>query len=314
MSVLRDVGSAVLWLVVALVVAIGAAGIVSGVGGPPGTSARPELTWAGDQELRADIRAAKEGAADLAEEIEALGDKGREALTYIAARDVYRAQTSVDEGTAIAERIGTLAEELRTAAAAMPGSGATSVLRYDADIVSQRALVQAAASATGGTRETWQRFSVAAVAAQRLAVLLTLHDERTGVAVKHALARKWDDALAALDGSDATMAEIDRLHGQLSTAADTTVLGQWIERHIAYDTALRKLYGALQASKGRVNSTVKAAYAAEQDARALLPADTRALSVIMAEVAQAGLQQAVVSIGEARIRLDEAIAGLDAEA
>ncbi|HEY4634482.1 MAG TPA: hypothetical protein VIH00_11265 [Candidatus Limnocylindrales bacterium] len=314
MSVLRDIGAAAIWLIVAMVVAIGAAGIVSGVGGVPGTAARSELTWAGDRELRGEINATTERIAELAEEIDALGEKGRLALTFIAARDVYRAQATVDEGSVIAARIGTLAENLQAATAAMQGTGPLTVLRYAPDVVSQRTFVASATSATDGVEETWQRFSAAAVAAERLATLLTLHDEQTGAALKLGSEFEFAKALVALDDSDATMTEIDRLHDQLAAAADTTILATWIERHVAYDVALRTYFAELIKSKGRATTEVKAAFAAEQKARALLPKDTRALSVIMAEVAQAGLQQAVITIQQTRIQVDDIIAKLDAGA
>jgi hypothetical protein len=313
MTILRDIGAAVLWLVVALVVAIGAAGIVTGVGGPPGSSARPELTSAGDRELLAGIADSSDRIRDLADEVSALGTKGREALAALNGRDVDLAQRMVDEGSTIASRIATLAGDLSTVVAALPGSGTLAPLSYGPGPRAQRALVASAASSTSGIESTWLRFSAAAVAAERMATLLTLHDEQTAAAAKHGRAGRYAEALAALDKSDATVAEIDRLHAELSLAADTSVLAAWIDRHKNYDTALRTLYGDLVASKGRVTAAVRSAIDAEAAARALLPPDTRALTVVMSEVARGGLQQTLIAIEQSSGRIDDIMAQLDAE-
>ena len=60
-------------------------------------------------------------------------------------------------------------------------------------------------------------------------------------------------------------------------------------------------------ARGRVTDDVRAAFAAEKEARARLPEDMRGLIVIMAEVAQGGLNQAVISIEEARGSLSAAL-------
>jgi hypothetical protein len=313
MAVLRDVGMAVVWLLVALVVAIGSAGIVTSVGGPPGSSARPELTSTGDRELLAGIAESTGRLTDLAEEVSALGAQGRLALAALHARDVEAAQQAVDDGSAIATRIGTLADQLSALVAALPGLGTLAPLSYGSGPRAERALVAAAATATAGVESTWQTFSAAAVAAERMATLLTLHDEQTAAAADHGRDGRYSEALTALDRSDATLAEIDRLHADLSPAADTSVLATWIERHRDYDAALRGLYDALVKSRGRVTAAVRAAIDAEAAARALLPPDTRALTVVMSEVARGGLQQTLISIEEASGRIDDLMTQLDAE-
>jgi hypothetical protein len=55
---------------------------------------------------------------------------------------------------------------------------------------------------------------------------------------------------------------------------------------------------------------VRKAFAAEQAARRQLPSDTRALVVIMSDLARGGLNQAVIAIEEARGAL---AAALDAQ-
>ena len=126
------------------------------------------------------------------------------------------------------------------------------------------------------------------------------HDQETAAAAKQGSAAHYKAALALLDTSDATIAESRALAERLGKASDVSTLNTWLDRNAAYDTALSGLYRSLLDSKGRVTDKVRAAFAAEKDARANLPADTRGLVVIMAEVAQGGLNQAVISIEEAR--------------
>ena len=81
----------------------------------------------------------------------------------------------------------------------------------------------------------------------------------------------------------------------------------WIDRNAAYDAALRKVYTLLVASKGKVTKPVQDAYDALKVALAALPGDTRGLVVIMADIARGGLNEAVISIEEAKGRLSDAV-------
>ena len=86
-----------------------------------------------------------------------------------------------------------------------------------------------------------------------------------------------------------------------------STLTAWIDRNAAYDTALRRLYDALLSSKGRVTDKVRAGFDGEQAARHQLPPDTRGLVVIMSDIAEGGLNQAVISIEEARGAIGSAL-------
>ena len=76
--------------------------------------------------------------------------------------------------------------------------------------------------------------------------------------------------------------------------------------HDALDAALRTLYQALVNSGGRINDEVRAAFAAEAEAFQRLPPDSRALVIILAEIGRGGLNQAVITIEQARGELDSA--------
>ncbi len=84
---------------------------------------------------------------------------------------------------------------------------------------------------------------------------------------------------------------------------DVDTLDGWLARNRAIDAALRDLYSLLEESQGLDTPEVQRALASVDAARASLPPDTRALVVILADVARGGLNQAVIAIEEARGRL-----------
>ena len=72
-------------------------------------------------------------------------------------------------------------------------------------------------------------------------------------------------------------------------------------------------YQGLEASGGKVTDEVRAAFTKERAAFARLPSDTKPLVIIMSDVAQGGLNQAVIAIEEARGSLEEALTPLEPE-
>ena len=153
----------------------------------------------------------------------------------------------------------------------------------------------------------WAAFAGRALDAATMADLLKRHDDETAKAAGEGTAGRYAAALTALNASDATIAEMRARRDRLARTSDVAVLTGWIDRNAAYDAALRRLYRALVESKGRVTDPVRAAFDAEREARAQLPKDTAAVVVIMSDIAQGGLNQAVISIEEARGALGEAL-------
>ena len=169
-----------------------------------------------------------------------------------------------------------------------------------------------ALDATAGLRDSWNQLTAGTVAAIKLSTLLSTHDRQTATAARTGTRGDYMTALAQLDEADATIAQSEELRDQLANTVDVSVLTTWLDRNAAYDKALRNLYSALQKSKGKATAAVKAASKAEQQAREQLPPDTKALVVIMGEVARGGLNQAVITIEEARKRLSDASDALSA--
>ncbi len=116
--------------------------------------------------------------------------------------------------------------------------------------------------------------------------------------------------MTTLDAAIARLNDAVVIRDRLANTTDVSTLDQWIGRNRRYDQILKTLYGALRDSGGVVNDIVRAAYQEESQARANLPPDTRGLVVIIADIGQGGLNQAVIAIDQARARLTLAIQAL----
>ena len=97
----------------------------------------------------------------------------------------------------------------------------------------------------------------------------------------------------------AISAQITQLRNQLVVSTNVSTLDQWTALNRTFEDALEGLYKAFVASRGKVTQDVAKAFAAEEAARAALPPDDRSLVVIMAELSQGGLTQAVAAIDAA---------------
>ena len=310
-SPLRAIGLAAGWLVIALLVAAGAAGIVVGLDHVPGTAARAELTWGADRSASDELDVAQVGLESLEPQVEALGVQARGALASLAGQDLGTVQLAVDEGsrlvTAIRDRSTALRAELQT----VPGVRGTLAGLTTSEAVRERhATMLSALDATEGLGEAWARLTVGALAAARLSGLLADHDRTMVVAVEAGRDARYAEANATIDEATALLDQADGLRRQLANTVDVTTLDEWLRRNRAFDDALRALYVALDESGGRVNDTVREALAAQQVARDQLPPDSRGLIVIMAEIGRGGLNGAVITIEQARGRLAQAVADL----
>ena len=163
---------------------------------------------------------------------------------------------------------------------------------------------------TEGTTTAWATLSIGGATASRLARLLEQHDLRTGEAVKQGSQGNYAAAVRQLDAADPLLVEAALLRNQLANTADVAVLTQWLDRNAVIDAALRRLYTILVESGGTVTDEARKAYDDVRLAQRQLPPDTRALVVIMAELARAGLNGAVIRIEETRGLLAAAVAGL----
>ena len=127
MNVLRTLLLGLAWLAAAVLIALGAAGIVASMNHVPGTSTRPELTWTGDRAAEPAMSAATGQLEALSTEVDELGDIARRALTEVVAGDVDALSATIGEGTAQVGQVKGEASELERRLAAVPGAGAARI-------------------------------------------------------------------------------------------------------------------------------------------------------------------------------------------
>jgi hypothetical protein len=301
-----------LWLVLALAIAFGSAGLVAFLDHDPGTTARAELTWRGDQGIEPALDAALADLQALDAELERLADVAKDAIVAMVARDSATLATLVDQGATRIAGIDRSAAELRSDLAALPGTGPHEALRLSEATLARRAALAEAVDETRGLLELWARLEIGADQSARLLGTLEDHDAAVVAATEDGRGRRYHAALRDLARADEFMGEAKRLTTQLRNTTDVATLTEWLLRAEAYDKALRRLYAALQSSAGRVTNEVREAFAEEQATRERLPATENPLVIIMNDIAQAGANDVAIGIESARGALEEAIREVEA--
>jgi hypothetical protein len=300
------------WLAIVAVLSLGAAGIVATMAHNPGTEARPELTYAGDQALKPGLAAAETELDELSSEVGSLSQLGRLALSQLTSGDSDALDATVAEGELLASTISRHAADIQDQLEALPGLGADAELNLSPDVRRRHELAVAALGSVDGLEPAWSRLAVSSAAASRITNLLTEHDRTTADAAAAGRSERYADALALLDQSDALIAQARTFRDALSRTVDVGTLTVWLDLNANYDAAVRRLYQAFIDSGGAINDEIRDAFAAQQEAFNKLPPDSRALVIILSEIGRGGLNQAVITIEQARGELDSAIALLDA--
>jgi hypothetical protein len=301
--VVRRTFSAIAWILAAVVIALGAAGLVAALDHLPGGTGRPELTRAADRAVAGDLDVASAELIALADAVGVLGGHGRMALSALVGRDAPALAVALDEGTAQLDVIDGAAARLADRLASLPLAGADRVMRHSAVTLARYDAAVGALAAVDPLRPAWDGLIAGVVPATGLTEHLLAHDRIAATAIQSGGAGKYAQAIARIDKAAAELVAARVIRDRLAAAIDVGTLDEWLERNVAYDDALRGLWDALRRSGGRVTKAVRDAAARESSARELLPPDARALVVILGDVARGGLNQAVVTIEEARGRL-----------
>ncbi len=307
----RRVVMAAAWIAVAILISFGAAGIISGMAQPPGTPARAELTFAGDQAIDPGLDTAEAELRLLAGDVHRLSDLGREALGQLVGRDVEALEQAVDQGEQLTLQIQLRANQVRESLEALPGLGANAGLAISRESQARHGRALAALATTEGLAPAWSSLASGALSATRVQVLLTDHDQVAAGAAADGRAGRYEDALEKLDEADVMIEDARALRDDLAATVDVATLTTWLDLNADYDAALRRLYMAILEANGRVNAEVRAAFDAELVARERLPENTRGLVIILADIGQGGLNQAVIAIERARGGLDTALGEIE---
>ena len=295
------------WVACAVLLALGSAGIVTGMQHFPTTGARAELTYGADTRIAPGLAGSADDLRALTTDVDGLGTLGTHALAAITGGDIPSMQKTIADGKVVIKTIDAKTAALRNRLATLPGVGpgaegrlgGLSLLRYET--------LTGALDATGGLGDKWDTLTAGALAAIQLETSLLDHDASTAAAAAFGKAGKYASAISQLTTSDDELALAGSQRDAMSASVDVTVLNGWIDRNAAYDAALRKVYTLLIASKGKVTKPVQDAYDALKVALTNLPGDTRGLVIIMADLARGGLNEAVIKIEEAKGRLSDAV-------
>ena len=304
---LRRAVLTVVWLLIAAVIAVGAAGLVAAMAHQPGTASRAELTLDGDMAAAPRLAAIQAELVDLGKDVRQLGELGRGALGALVAVDPAALDKAVADGQTLASTIEDRSAKIREEIALLPGSGPTEELAWSPETRTRRDAALQATTTTAGLEGLWFRLAFGAVTANRLTTLLVDHDTTAGGAAALGRKAKYAAGLTELTKADKIIADARALRDALKNTVDVSTLTQWLDRNAEYDTALRRLFQAVIDSKGKVTKEVTSAAIAERRAHDLLPANTSGLVIILAEIGRGGLNQAVVGIEEARGQLQEAV-------
>jgi hypothetical protein len=302
------------WLVAAVVIALGSAGIAGGLDHPPASGARPELTYGADRLVAPILDASTADLRALSDQVDLLAGEGRQALSALVSGDTSGLKAAIGAGEAQVGTIATAARALRARLAALPAIDAAAAARFGPSTLERYATLIAALPAVDTLGDEWTRLAAGSVPAAELTTYLAAHDRIAGQAVQLGAAGRYADAIRTLARATAELAAARIVRDQLATRIDTSTLDTWIDRNATYDTAATDLWAAIVASPTRVTPAARAAAAREEAARALLPTNTSALVVILGDVAQGGLNQAVIAIEDARGRLLDALAAAAAQA
>lgn len=300
---------ALVWLLAAALIAIGAAGLGVAANPVPDEASRPELFARADAAVAPGLAVIDAQLRDAQELVAALAGLSRSALVNLNAGDQAALVKDLDDGDLLVLEIGSIATAVAADLRALP---------YDADSYQISRSMAGRIVAAGAAVETvrpladlWSRVARGALPASEIARHLADHDLATFAATQDGTAGRYADALKGLGTARAKLTAAIEIRDQLVESVDTTTLDVWVDRNRTYDDALARLYQALRGSQGRVNDAAREAFADVQRAQRLLPPDTRAIVVIMSDLAQGGLNQAAIRIDEARGALTAAVAAVD---
>ena len=298
---MRTVLLTIAWIGAVLLIALGGAGLVSGMDTPATAESRPWLTARDDVPVGAQLDVISADLQVVSDRLDALGVQARGALAALVANDTTTAAAALDTGDELMAEIWTRSAKIGTSLAAVPLIGTPEAdYRLGPVVRARYARLAAALATTQGLDAAWAKLASGSASATRLSNLLASHDEAVLAAAGEGRKAQYAKALVPLAAADQSIADARKLRNQLANTIDVTTLDQWLDRSAGYDVALRKLYTALDKSSGTVNKAVRTAMANERKARDQLPPDTRGLVIIMAEIGRGGMNGAVIAIEEAR--------------
>ena len=303
---LRRLAFALAWVLAATLLGLGGAGLVARGDNFAGDLARPELTWRYDEAMTPGLSAAAEEAKRIGDATDKLADAARSALVHLLAGQTRDVADDLARGELWAADITRRGEVVESRIAELPYLNSPQLV--SSGTREKIAALHAVVDATRPLPDRWHQLEVATVPAVEVTAVLQAHDATVFEATQKGVHEAYTEALAILDQAAADLDQAAAMRDKLSTAVDVSTLTLWIDRNRAHDEALRGVYESIPGGKAE---EIAAAVQKQREAEAQLPPDTRALVVILGDIALGGVNQAAITIETVRGTVGNAIATLD---
>jgi hypothetical protein len=300
------------WLALAGGLALGSAGIVAAGQHSPSSGARPELTWAADQQLSTRLDADVRDLARLNDDVDSLGTQARKTLSNLTQLNEPGLKAAWDAGWNNVNSIDAEAADLSTR---MQCGEWDATLQESLTKTNSPAMVDRyhkvclAVTSVAPLHDDWQGIVDGSQTAISVKDDIDTHDSLGADALKLATSGRYPQALAELSKASAAIADAATIASVLSTTADVSQLSKWLTLTTQMDGALRLLWQAMIDSKGVMTKQVAAALRNEDAAAKNLRGTNNALEAVVLEVA-GNLTADGISIETAKGQLTNALADL----
>jgi hypothetical protein len=283
----RPVLQALAWLGLAVVIALGSAGIVTATDHLPQTGSRPELSWAADRALAARLDPAVADLVDMTRDVDSLADmarSARQAVTRLDQPQLTTAETTGDLALASIERRAvTLEAELGCTTWDTARETELAEANSPALIDRYRRVCRALAGVAPMAQD-WPALVGGAKVVMQVIGDVSAHDGAASAALQSAVKGRYDEALASLEVAAEAIADARAISDSFALVTDVSTLDELLTRYEAMDDALRLLWQLERDSRGRVTPEVVAAMKAVNDAQALLPDSDAFVGVVIYEL------------------------------
>ena len=293
----------------AVLIALGGAGLVARADNFAGDVSRPELTWRYEQGVAPGLGQAITEARGVSDSTTKLSDAARAALVHLLGGNTAEVANDLGRGDLWLADIETRDAKISDLVAALPYLDSPQLVSSATrqKIAALRAIVEA----TKALPDRWHQLEQGTVPAVDVTVVMQQHDATAFEASQSGVKEDYAGAITILDQAMGKLDQVAALRDKLAPVVDTATLSEWIDVNRVHDQALKDLYAALLATKGRVTDEVRQALAKYDQAKAQLPPDTRALVVILGDIALGGVNQAAIAVETVRGTVATSVAALD---
>ncbi len=300
------------WLGLAACLAFGSAGIVAATEHAPSSGGRTELSYGADTALSKKLDSAVRDLARLKDDVDSLGGMARKTLSGLAQVNKLALDDASVHGDNNINAIDAAAAKLNKSLDCLSRSPAKELellKTYSPSLTDRYHKVCLAIASVAPLRDDWGSLKAGGQTAMRVANDINAHDSIATDALKLETQGRYAEAIAKLKDASDAITDASGIAANLSKVTDVSTLTEWLNRTKQMDDALRLLWQSMIDSKGKVTAQVTAALRAVSVAKALLPASTDVLQVVMYELA-GRLTSDGISIETAKGALAEALANL----